>query len=272
MRAAAAKPTAVLQKPADNWWDQAFTELLLDLLPEAPRQLLLLGRGLAAISKTLLPHLPDTQVSGFSDRDVEQSEAELAKLPLSQRVSLNYLDDNQLDLPAESHDSALCLLFLCESNDPQRLLAQVSSALQPRATAVFVEPDNLGQRFYFDGALEQFNELFNRLCRKARVALQPTDIAIGPQVPKTLLGQGFTAVRFRLHMIHSGHGETARAFFGRLQRLCTTTAERANLPADCDELVACQQEVNRLLYAGMPKRIGHCCHAVPVFAVTATRP
>jgi hypothetical protein len=152
------------------------------------------------------------------------------------------------------------------------VLTEALRVLRPGGRIVAVEPDNLGQRFYFDSVLEEISALIHALCLRARVARQPADIALGPRLPALLRQARFAHITMSAHLVHSSRMEAASEYFNRLLRLAQAIAHSAGLdPADA-ALQACEQAIGRGQYSGMPKRVGFSAHTVPVFCCVATKP
>jgi hypothetical protein len=104
------------------------------------------------------------------------------------------------------------------------------------------------------------------------VARLPADIAIGPRLPGLMQEAGLLHVQVRPHLVGSAHLESAQSFFGRLQRVAQVLALECGVPADDDRLAACEAAIRRVLFSGLPKRLGHGCHLVPVFLWVGLRP
>ena len=256
-----------LQASRKTWWDDRFTRLLLDFVPLATRKLVEVDCGLAAAAHVLLPSLPQAMYLGVDYHPARLAEArgELAGTRVEQRVELRLVPPDQLPLDDGACDVVLSIMSLQHRPDVSAVMAEAARALEQSGRVVAVEPDNLGQHFYFDGVLEEINAVFHALCLRARVAKQPADIALGPRLPILLRGAGFHHIKLVPHMIYSSRMESATDFCDRLQRIARTIALEADMDPD-DELVAsCNQAIKRCLFAGLPRRLGFSCHLVPVF-------
>ncbi len=268
------KETAALNAPSSrSWWDDAFTRLLLDAIPAHTRQLVEVGCGEARAAHSLLPSLPDASYHGLSASPelVNSARESFASTRFSKRVTVQLNPGPSLSLTDQSADVVLSLLSLQHEQHLEHALAEVRRVLRSHGRFVAVEPDNLNQRFYFDGVLEEINQVFHQLLLRARVARQPADIAIGPRLPSVLQASGFAAINFVIHAIHSSRIEDAKSYFTRIKRIVQGTAAEAGIASDAEEVEACEQAINRALFAGMPKRVGYSSHVVPVFRVIAGR-
>jgi SAM-dependent methyltransferase len=250
-----------------SWWDGVFTRLLLDAIPLDVRQVLEVDCGLAGAAHTLLPSLPEARYLGidFNPERLAEAKAELEGAPVAPRVELRLALATGLPASDASIDLWLSVMSLQHHGDVAAVLAEAARVLRPGGRAVAVEPDNLGQRFYFDGGLEEISAAFHNLCLKARVARQPSDIALGPRLPSLLLEAGLHRTQMIPHLVAATRIETANSYFTRLRRVAESIAGDAGLPADGDALEGCDQAIKRCLFTGLPKRLGMSSHIVPVF-------
>ena len=257
-----------------SWWDDSFTQLLLESIPKDARTLCEIECGMAPAAHRVLPSLPDARYLGFDSRPdrLAEGRAALEGQSLAARMELRLGAPGGLPLPDGSVDVLLSLMALQGQTALQTVLADAVRVLRPGGRLVAVEPDNLGQRFYFEGGLEEVSQAFYALALRARVARQPADIALGPRLPAVLQEAGLLRAQLRVHLVASARQESAQAFFGRLQRVAHSLAEECGVPPSDDRAVACEAAVRRALFAGVPKRLGHSCHLVPVFLCVAQRP
>ena len=177
-----------------------------------------------------------------------------------------------MPLPDASVDVLISLMVLQRQPAVTEVLADAVRVLRPGGRLLAVEPDNLGQRFYFDGGLEEISQAFYGLALRARVARQPADIAVGPRLPALMQEVGLLQVQLRAHLIGSARQESAQAFFGRLQRVMQSLVDECGVSPDEEQVTACDVALRRALLAGLPKRSGHSCHLVPVFVCAGQRP
>jgi SAM-dependent methyltransferase len=257
-----------------SWWDESFTRLLLDAIPADARTLCELECGTAPAAYRLLTSLPDARYFGFDSRPdrLADGRAALEGQSLAARMELRLGAPGGLPLPDASVDALISLMALQGQPALPAVLSDAVRVLRPGGRLIAVEPDNLGQRFYFEGGLEEVSQAFYALALRARVARQPADIALGPRLPGVLAEAGLLHAQLRVHLVASARQESAQAFFGRLQRVAHSLAEECGVPAADDRAVACEAAVRRALFAGLPKRLGHSCHLVPVFLCVAQRP
>lgn len=255
-----------LQTSRKNWWDERFTRLLLDFIPLSTRMMVEVDCGLAAAAHVLLPSLPQAMYLGvdYNPERLAQARGELIGTRLEQRVELRLVSPESLPLEDASCDVVLSVMSLQHRLDVPAVMTEASRVLEPDGRLVAVEPDNLGQHFYFDGVLEEINSVFHALCLRARVSRQPADIALGPRLPVLMRGAGMHRIRLVPHMVYSSRMESATDFCDRLKRIARTIAAEADLEQDDPLIGECDQAIKRCLFAGLPRRLGYSCHLVPV--------
>lgn len=256
-----------LQASSRTWWDSMFTQLLLDAIPLDTRHIVELDCGLAAAAHTLLPSLPEARYLGtdFMPERLAEARRQLQGARIAPRVELRLAPPTDLPVDAGSCDVVLSIMSLQHVPDVPAVLAEARRVLGPEGRVVAVEPDNLGQRFYFDGVMEEIGQLFHALSLKARVARQPADISVGPRLPALLREAGFLNTRMVAHVVQSSRLETAKDFCNRLERIAETLAHESGLSAADETVEACKAAIKRCRFAGMPKRLGFSAHTVPVF-------
>lgn len=256
-----------LQSSSKTWWDEHFTRLLLDAIPLDVKQIVELDCGMAAAAHSLLPSLPDARYLGVDPNPERLAEAQatLDRSRIHPRAELRLAPATNVPLDENSADVVLSIMSLQHLPDVPAVLNETSRLLMPGGRFVAVEPDNLGQRFYFDGVLEEINQMFHALCLKARVAKQPSDIAVGPRLPSLLREARFQQIKMIAHMVQSSRVESASDYFQRLGRVAETIAQESGLDAGDEAIEACKEAITRAQFAGIPKRLGFSCHMVPVF-------
>jgi len=263
-----------LQSSSKSWWDGLFTRLLLDAIPLDTRQIVELDCGLAAAAHTLLPSLPEARYLGvdFEPQRLAEAREQMAGARIATRSELRLAPATSIPLDDNAADVVLSIMSLQHMHDVPVVLAEATRILCAGGRFVAVEPDNLSQRFYFDGVLEEINQVMHTLCLKARVARQPADIAIGPRLPEMMRAAAYHHIRMVAHMVHSTRMETASAFYKRLRRVAQVAAEEAGIDPEDEAVTACEAAINRCLFADIPKRLGYSSHVVPVFLCLGVKP
>jgi ubiquinone/menaquinone biosynthesis C-methylase UbiE len=257
-----------------SWWDGLFTRLLQDAVPLDAKQLVEIDCGLAAAAHSLLPGLPDARYLGVDTNPARLAEAkqQLAEAPrIAVRAEVRIAPPTNVPLDDGAADVVLSIMSLQHMADIPEVMGEALRLLRDGGRLVVVEPDNLGQRFYFDGVLEGINHVMHALCLKARVARQPSDIAIGPRLPEIMRAASFHGIHMVAHVVHSSRMETAKDFFTRLHRVARTVASEAGLDEEDEAVEAVVAAANRTLFADLPKRLGYSSHTVPVFLCRGTK-
>lgn len=256
-----------LQTSRKNWWDDTFTRLLLDYIPLDTKQLVEIDCGLAGAAHVLLPSLPDAQYLGFDfhAERLAEAKAQLEGARIGKRVQLKQAQSHELPLVDGASDVVLSIMSMQHHADVSTVLTEILRVLRRGGRLLAVEPDNLGQRFYFNGSLEEISTNFHALCLRARVARQPADLALGPRLPSLMMNAGFQKIKMLCHMVNSTRLETANAYFNRLRRIAHMITQESGLAEDNEQLLLCEQAIRRCLFADLPKRLGFSCHIVPVF-------
>lgn len=274
MRVLSEEISAALPSAGQTWWDEGFTQLLVRSVPSDTRHLVEMDCGLARAGHLLLPYLPSaTYVGVESDAErLAQAQQLLVGASFASRVSLRLGKAEELPLPDGMCDVVLSIMDLQQHPDVPAVLREARRVLRNGGRIVAVAPDNLGQRFYFDGVLEEVSDVVHRLCLRARAACQPVDLAVGPRMPGLLQAAGLLSVSMTAHAIHSSRSEDAKTFFNRLRRVCQGVVEHAGLPPELEELQICEAAITRAQFAGLPKRVGFSAHVVPAFCVVGINP
>jgi ubiquinone/menaquinone biosynthesis C-methylase UbiE len=272
MHADGLTPQALRTSPR-SWWDDSFTRRLLDFIPLDTTRLVELDCGLAAAAHVLLPSLPNATYLGLDPNPDRLAEAqrEIVGTRLKGRVELRQMEHGPLPLEDGACDQVLSIMSLQHQHDVPGLMGEVLRVLSSGGRLLAVEPDNLGQRFYFDGVLEEISTVFHALSMKVRVSRQPADICLGPRLAQLMRDAGFTRIRVAVHMVQSVRQEPAASFCGRLKRIARSIATEAGLAPGHALVKACDEAIKRCQFAGLPKRVGYSCHLVPVFLCTGRK-
>jgi SAM-dependent methyltransferase len=247
-----------VERTRADWWDDAFTQLLLGAIPPDAATLIDVGCGLCTAAHELLPVRTKMAYLGV-DTDEERlatAQKTFEGAPYARRVTLRKAPAHELPVPEAVAEVVLFALTLREIDDIPRALKEARRALVPGGRVVAVEPDNLGVRFGFSGSLDEESREFAAL-------LTGSNQAIGPALPSLLADAGLRPTVFRPHVLGTTREETAADFAARLSGLaeivCPDPAKRARF----DRLVE--------VLGQRPGR-GWSSHVVPCFLTVGHRP
>ncbi len=258
--------TESLRASREAWWDRRFTDLLVEVAGPETRRIVEVGCGLGRAAEALLPRLGSATYCGI-DLDLDRLRAAasaLASPDWARRTVFLRATAGVLPIADETADVVLTVMTIQHLPDPRVALAEGARILRSGGRFVAAEPDNLGQRFYFDGVLEEVTSAIKTLTRRARLARKPADIALGPRLPRLLQEVGLR-VEVVVHAVHTVRYETPDAWFDRLHRMVATVAQAAGLAMDIREIAACEQALQRARAAAETACAGFSAQVVPVF-------
>ena len=197
---ALAAPT--LKHVRDLWWDDTFTEFLVETLRPRPGNLILdvgCGEGQAEVS------IGRRQVSQVRLVGVDLVPAKAATALAetrshNQRVSILAGDAVRLPFRDASFDATFCVAVLQYVADVSDAVKEIARVTAPGRRVVIVEPDNSARYFYSSvpsgaAALQAATRFF------AAVAEARDDVtyaAVGPHVPSLLAGCRIEPVDVRM--------------------------------------------------------------------------
>jgi SAM-dependent methyltransferase len=247
-----------VERTRADWWDDAFTQLLLSAIPPDAATLIDVGCGLCTAAHELLPVRTKMAYLGV-DLDEERlatAQKTFEGAAYARRVTLRKAPAHELPVPEAVAEVVLFALTLQEIADIPRALKEARRALVPGGRVVAVEPDNLGLRFGFDGPLDEESRAFAELCRSEQMSL-------GPSLPRLLADAGLKPTVFRAHVLATTREETAADLAARLaglaEMVCPDAAQRARFDSLVEKL------------AKRPGR-GWSSHLVPCFLTVGHRP
>ena len=267
-----------LRRGRKAFWDDAYTAALTGPIPAEARRVVEIGCGIGQLVGELLRVAPRLQVIGIDvDRvRVAQALAAMRELPHAASARLLQARGETLPFGTEQLDVVMTSMALMHVLDPPVVLDEVRRVLRPGGVFIAAEPDNLSQRWYFDGLLEDVTTAFAALFRESCRRRLPADLAIGPRVASLVRQAGFVDVAVRVHAGNTSQYETATACAKRWRGVLETIA--ATLPgassgAEAHPTVTdCTRAIDAWLADGPPDRLGQCGEAVPVFVTVAQKP
>ena len=185
---ALAAPT--LKHVRDQWWDDTFTEFLVETLRPRPGNLILdvgCGEGQAEVS---IGRRRVSQVRLVGVDLVPEKAAEALKETRShnQRVSVAAGDAVRLPFRNAAFDATFCIAVLQYVADVTDAVKEIARVTAPGRRVVIVEPDNAA-RYFFSSvrsgaqALQAANRFFAALAEARDDTTHPS---VGPRVPSLL--------------------------------------------------------------------------------------
>lgn len=264
--------TDELRRGREEWWDPLFTRALLDAIPVGTRYLTDIGCGLARAAHEVLPHRAELTYVGVDiDRDrLAEALAELAASRHAGRAHLLHAAAEALPLADASMDVVLTVMTLQHIADVPAVLHECRRVLGPEGTIVTVEPDNLGQRFYFDEPLDSITSAFAALSEAHRLARLPRDIAIGPRLPALIRVGGFESVTMRTECVRGGGYMRAGDMAADMLAMTNVLAALAP-PPRADLIEVARRSVAHWLQKVGSNTLGQSAWFVPVFLTHASR-
>lgn len=255
-----------------DWWDEAFTEMLLRAVPAGAASLVDVGCGLATAAHALLPRRPAMSYVGV-DADpgrLEEARKLLAGAPYLDRVELRVGRAEGLPFRDGEVEAVLVAMTLQHVADPSAALRDIHRVLRVGGTLVAVEPDQTGMQVYFDGVLEDVTAAYRALLEALRRHRAPRDLAIGTALATLAERAGLRVERFFPYVVGRAKKVTAREFFSKAVE--TAKVIGAPLQPDAPEVQACLATLAATQAAIGPDAVGYDCSFVPVFVCVATRP
>jgi SAM-dependent methyltransferase len=197
---ALAAPT--LKHVRDLWWDDTFTEFLVETLRPRPGNLILdvgCGEGQAEVS---IGRRQVSQVRLFGVDLVPAKAAAALKETRShnQRVSIAAGDAVRLPFRNASFDATFCVAVLQYVANVSDAVKEIARVTAPGRRVVIVEPDNAG-RYFFSSvpsgakALQAGTRFFAALAEARDDVTHPS---VGPRVPSLLDAARIEPVEVRM--------------------------------------------------------------------------
>lgn len=262
-----------------GWWDDTFTRLLRSHVPTDARRVVDLSVGLGWTALAILPERPEIEFLGIDEKDleVEVARRNLAQAGLSGRAVIQRHDPARLPLPDGAVDVVLCIMNLQSFRDSRPLFDEAARLLRPGGRLVAVEPDCLGQQFWFDRNLTAFNDAFQALCERVDEVVRDTSgneevlgqpsIALGPELGRRMAAAGLDDAELELHPVQISQRCTFAAFARRLRKRVDAMAAAASLPAEDREVRTALDEIARLEGRHEEGAVGTGVHLLPLFLV-----
>lgn len=266
-----------------GWWDESFTRMLLGLVPADAKRAIDLSCGLGWSALALLPERPQMEYLGIdaTQVQVDMAKRNLTAAGLADRVALQMHTPFGLPVPDGAVDVVLCVMSLQSVKDTRPLFAEAARLLSPGGRMIVVEPDSLGQQFWFDRSLLGFNDLFQGLCERVDEVIrlgsgtedelgQP-GIALGPELGRRMAEVGLEPVETVVHAVQIAQRTTFPAFARRLRRRIEALADAGRLSETDGDLVAVEKALAKLEADHPATRMGTGVHVLPLFGVAGVK-
>lgn len=267
-----------------GWWDEEFTRMLLRHVPHETKRVVDLACGLGWAAMALLPERPHVEYLGLDQNQVQVDMARknLQAVGLGDRTIVQVTDPTKLAIPANAVDQVLCVMSLQSFRDTRPVFAEVARILRPGGRFLVVEPDSLGQQFWFDRALVGFNDLFQELCERVDEVLRDASgipdplgqpgIAIGPELGARMAAVGLEPEDIHVHALQAAQRSPFPAFARRLRKRIDAMVEAGNLGDDDAAVRVLLKALDALEREQHPTRPGTAVHVLPLFAVAGVKP
>jgi ubiquinone/menaquinone biosynthesis C-methylase UbiE len=254
------------------WWDDAFTDLLVQRLPAGAERLIDVGCGLATAAHALLPRLPGMAYVGIdADADrIAHARKLLAEVPWRDRVELRVGRAESLPLRDGEAPAALIGMTLMHVPEPRAVLREIGRVLQPGGRLLAIEPDQTGIEVYFDGVLDDLTAAYRELFRALRRHRLPADMAIGPALATLVERAALRVDEFFPHAAGKAKKMTAGEFLARHAEGARVIA--AGLPPGAPEPASFRAVLAAREATMAAATTGYGCTIVPVFICAATKP
>jgi len=253
-----------LRRGRAEWWDEAFTSLLVDALPRGWCRLLDLGSGFGQAAATLLPALPELRYLGLDLDPARAASCADTLAPWRARAAAAAGNAYALPVGEGELDAVLTVSTLMHLPRLDAALAEIRRVLRPGGRLVAVEADNRVQVFRFGASLPTLDLAFGALYRRLGELGRPPHIGLGPSLPERMSEAGFRDLGIRPHLIRSAHHEGAEVYFDRVSWVADVIAESAGLAASEPSLRRCREEI-AALRAELEGQTADSLHAVPMW-------
>ena len=193
----------------EHWWDDEFTEFLVETLrPRAGNRILDVGcgEGLAEVSIGRR-HISQIRLVGIDLAPSKAAAARRETASHNQRAGFAAADACHLPFLAGAFDSLFCVAVLQHSRDVERALAECARVTVEGGRIVAVEPDN-SARYAFSSApsgVRAFDLSSRFFSALARAKGDRTDPAIGPKLPELFARHGIDPISVRLFPVYHTH-------------------------------------------------------------------
>ncbi len=201
--------SATLKHVRDQWWDDAFTDFLVERLrPRAGNRILDVGCG-TGTAELRLSRLRLSQVTLVGlDRLVERTAlAERTADGHNMRASFAAADACHIPFPDGTFDSTFCVAVLQHIPEAGEALREFVRVTRPGGRILAVEPDNAARYWYSSApegmtAFAAARTFFDALAKSRDEAREPR---VGPQLPALFADAGIEPLEVELFPVSLSH-------------------------------------------------------------------
>jgi SAM-dependent methyltransferase len=215
MSAIDALVSPTLKHLRERWWDDDFTEFLVETLKPRPGNRILdvgCGEGLAEICIGR-QHISQVRLFGIDLIPAKVAAARDAVAAHNQRAAFAAADACRLPFGAAAFDSIVCVAVLQHIGDISAAVGELARVTTGGGRVVAVEPDN-SARYFYSSALSgtaAFAAAGRFFAAAAQARGDSTDPAVGPKLPLLFDHHGIEPLAVRLFPVaHAQLGAPAR--------------------------------------------------------------
>lgn len=228
--------SATLKYLREYWWNDAFTEFLIDTLKPRPGNRILdvgCGTGMAEIRIGRL-HLSQLRLFGVDLRFDRVAVARHDTAAHNQRVAFAAADAAALPFPSGVFDSTYGVAILQHVADLSGAVSEMARVTRPGGRVVAVEPDNAARYWHSsEPAGVEAYAVRNRFFAAMHAAVPAApEYAVGPRIPTLFAAHGVEPIDVRLFPVPRVHlGAPPDAVWDERHRAIDREIELADSPA-----------------------------------------
>jgi SAM-dependent methyltransferase len=228
--------SATLKHVREEWWDNTFTDFLVERLkPRAGNRILDVGCGIGT-AELRLSRLRLSQVTlvGIDWMAERIAIAERTATGHNMRASFAAADARQIPFPDGTFDSTFCVAVLQHISDAEEALREFVRVTRPGGRLLAVEPDNAARYWYSsaDAGMKAFaagRAFFDALAKSRGDVWEPR---IGPRLPTLFAKAGIEPMEVQLFPVSiSRLGPPEAAVWAARKRAIDQEPEAASDPA-----------------------------------------
>ncbi len=186
----------------ERWWDDEFTEFLVETLRPRPGNRILdvgCGPGTAEVSIGRL-HLSQIRLVGIDLRVDRVAAARTAVASHNLRASFAAADAGRLPFASGAFDSTFCVAVMQHIGDVDAAVGECARVTRPHGRVVVVEPDNAARYAYSSSpaGMQSFATAASFFTALADARGDTTEASTGPKLPMLFARHGIEPTDVRL--------------------------------------------------------------------------